>query len=297
MAPRIAANPIPYWLRGKVSAEGAKTFENLDPAFRDLAEIGFKAVKADVPEGMSTAAYLAWLDSYGLVPAVSLYNSTFDRTLPIAEDVERAKRFAAQQRQLGLDATMLCPIFVPERLGKPAVGANFDAGRLQNVIADIATVADALIAEGIRPLLHGHVGGWVETEYELRTVLDTLGPERLGFGPDTGHLTWCGMDPAVIISDYADRVGAIHLKDVFPDHIGKTEETVELSYGETAQTRRLWAEPGKGVVDLLGVVEAMPVDHAGDYMIEVDVPSIPSAYQSLKESYEWAVQNLRGVEI
>ena len=297
MAPRIAANPIPYWLRGKVSAEGAKTFENLDPAFRDLAEIGFKAVKADVPEGMSTAAYLAWLDSYGLVPAVSLYNSTFDRTLPIAEDVERAKRFAAQQRQLGLDATMLCPIFVPERLGKPAVGAESRRRPVAERHRRHVTVADALIAEGIRPLLHGHVGGWVETEYELRTVLDTLGPERLGFGPDTGHLTWCGMDPAVIISDYADRVGAIHLKDVFPDHIGKTEETVELSYGETAQTRRLWAEPGKGVVDLLGVVEAMPVDYAGDYMIEVDVPSVPSAYQSLKESYEWAVQNLRGVEI
>ncbi len=290
---RVAANPIPYWLKGTVTAEGAKTRENLDPAFRDLAEIGFSAVKADVPQGMTTGEYREWVGGYGLAPAVSLYNSTFDRSIPIEQDVEQAKRFAAQQLELGLDVTMLCPIFVPQRLAKPAVGAEFDEGRLQNVIEDIGTVADALGAEGVRPFLHGHTGGWVETEDELRRVLDTLGPQRIGFGPDTGHLTWCGMDPAAMIRDYADRVGAIHIKDVFPDHLGKTVQTQDLDYTSTTATRRLWAEPGKGVVDFDAVVAAMPDDYSGDFMIEVDVPSIPSVYDSLRESYDWAVSALR----
>ena len=46
---RIAANPIPYW------SKAGKTREVFDEAFRDFQEIGFTAVKADVPDGMSPA--------------------------------------------------------------------------------------------------------------------------------------------------------------------------------------------------------------------------------------------------
>ena len=290
MTVRVAANPIPYWLHG-VSFSG-KTRENLDPAFRDLAKIGFTSVKADVPEGMTVDEYKEWVGSYGLSPAVSLYNSTFDRTVPIEQDIEQAKQFAQQQLALGLDVTMVCPIFVPERIAKPAVGHAFDEGRFQNVIEDIAAVADALTAEGVRPVLHGHTGGWVETEEELRRVLDTLGAERIGFGPDTGHLTWCGIDPVKIVSDYSDRVGAIHIKDVFPDFLGRTVETQDQDYATISNSKRLWAEPGRGVVDLAGVIAAMPKDYTGDYMIEVDVPSIDSVYDSLVECYDWAAEAL-----
>ena len=44
---RIAANPIPYW------ATAGKTREVFEEAFRDFQEIGFTAVKADVPDGMT----------------------------------------------------------------------------------------------------------------------------------------------------------------------------------------------------------------------------------------------------
>ena len=48
--PRVAANPIPYWARdGKVD----KSKEVFDQAFADFAAIGFTAVKADIPDGMT----------------------------------------------------------------------------------------------------------------------------------------------------------------------------------------------------------------------------------------------------
>lgn len=52
---RIAANPIPYWLKG------GKTREVFEEAFRDFQEIGFTAVKADVPDGMTPTAYAHWI--------------------------------------------------------------------------------------------------------------------------------------------------------------------------------------------------------------------------------------------
>jgi inosose dehydratase len=65
-----------------------------------------------------------------------------------------------------------------------------------------------------------------------------------------------------------------------------------MSYEEVASTRRLWAEPGLGVVDFDAVLAAVPSDYDGDFMIEVDVPSVESVKESNRLSYEWAKSTL-----
>ena len=80
---RIAANPIPYW------PKAGKTREVFEEAFRDFQSIGFTAVKADVPEGMTPAEYADWIGGYGLAPALSLFSSPFDETVDMAAEVER----------------------------------------------------------------------------------------------------------------------------------------------------------------------------------------------------------------
>jgi len=67
--PRMAVNPIAYWLAGGVPDRTTRT---LGPAFTELAEIGYTAVKADVPDDMAAEDYLPWLASFGLEPALSL---------------------------------------------------------------------------------------------------------------------------------------------------------------------------------------------------------------------------------
>ena len=278
MSRRIAANPIPYW------AKAGKTKEVFDEAFRDFQEIGFTAVKADVPEGMTPSAYAEWICSYGLAPSLSLFNSTFE--LP---EIERAKRFAGDQVALGLDRTMVSSMSLPARLERPAVGADFDARRLDRAIDNVGTICRVLRAEGLWPLHHSHVGGVFETEHEITRLLDDLGPDVIGAGPDTGHLRWAGIDPAAFIARYADRLGGIHIKDCFPDHLGESG----LSYAEAAATKRLWAEPGLGVVDFDAVLAAIPDDYDGDFMIEVDEPSGESKKESHRVSYAWAARTLR----
>jgi inosose dehydratase len=285
MKARIAANPIPYWSRD------GKTREVFEEAFRDFAEIGFTAVKADVPDGMSPVEYQRWIDGYRLSPSLSLFNSPFDDTVDMAEEVERAKRFAATQVALGLDRTMISSMALPARMAEPAVGAGFDAARLARAIDNCGTVCRTLQAEGLRPLHHSHVGGVFETEDEIVRLLDDLGPDVIGFGPDTGHLRWAGIEPAPFIERYADRLGGIHIKDCFPDLLDPGSRT-GMSYHEVQKTKRLWAEPGLGVVDFAAVVAAIPDDYDGDFMIEVDEPSVESRLESHRISFEWARRNL-----
>lgn len=280
---RVAANPIPYW------AKDGKTREVFERAFADFAEIGYTAVKADVPEGMSAAEYRSWIDGYGLAPSLSLFSSPFDETVEIADVIENAKRFAATQVELGLDRTMISSMAVPARMARPAVGAGFDRDRLSLAIENCGVVCQVLQSEGLRPLHHSHVGGVFETGDEVSALLDELGPDVIGFGPDTGHLRWAGVDPAAMISKYADRIGGIHIKDVFGDYL---DPRPDKGYRELADSKRLWCEPGLGVVDFEAVLAALPDDYDGDFMIEIDEPSVESRYESHRMSFEWAATNL-----
>ena len=101
------------------------------------------------------------------------------------------------------------------RRAHPAVGHGFDPDRLEVVVDGIALCCAAMRDEGVTAALHPHVGGWVETEHELRAVLDGVGPDLLAFGPDTGHMSWAGMDVPAVLRDYADRIVGVHLKDTF----------------------------------------------------------------------------------
>ncbi|MDT4992704.1 MAG: inosose dehydratase [Actinoplanes sp.] len=284
---RLAVNPIAYWSRA------GKSREVFEEAFRDFQAIGFTAVKADVPDDMSAADYAKWISGYGLRPALSLFNSPFDETVDMAVEVDRARRFAGVQVALGLDRTMISSMALPARMAEPAVGAGFDAARLTRAIDNCGLICRTLLAEGLRPLHHSHVGGVFETETEIVRLLDDLGPDVIGFGPDTGHLRWAGIDPAPFLRRYADRLGGIHLKDCFGDLLAPADRA-GLSYGEVQATKRLWAEPGRGVVDLDAVLAAVPPGFDGDFMIEVDEPSMESKRESHQISYEWAQVALAG---
>jgi inosose dehydratase len=285
MKGRLAVNPIPYW------AAAGKTRDVFDQAFADFATIGYPAVKADVPDDMSAREYRSWISSYGLAPAISLFSSPFDETISITDEIERAKRFAAVQVELGLDRTMISSMSVPARMERPAVGAAFDPDRLKLAVENCGIICEVLQAEGLRPLHHSHVGGVFETEHEIVTLLDQLGPSVIGFGPDTGHLRWAGIEPAGFIERYADRLGGIHIKDVFADHLGPGPRPTG-SYQELTASKRLWCEPSLGVVDFDAVLRALPADYDGDFMIEVDEPSVDSRFESHRMSYEWAQQHL-----
>lgn len=277
---RVAVNPIQYW------AKVGRSREVLEQAFAELSAIGFTAVKADIPDGMTPAQYRTWLDGYGLAPAVSLFNSRFDETVDIAAETERAKRFAADQVELGLDRTMVSSASLPSRMERPAVGADFSRGRFDLAVENCGVICQVLAAEGLRPLHHSHVGGVFETEKEISGLLDTLGANVIGVGADTGHLRWAGVDPAAFLTRYADRVGALHLKDVYPDYLDG--RAGELTYREQADSKRLWAEPGLGVLDFDAVLAALPADYDGDFMIEVDEPSTATKAESHEISYAWA---------
>ncbi|MEV0382718.1 sugar phosphate isomerase/epimerase [Nonomuraea sp. NPDC050643] len=280
----IGINPLP-WLFGP----SGFTLEvaALRTAFAEVAETGFTAVQADLPEGLTPAGYRALLREYGLAPAPGYFHGAYDDSEAMPALLERARRHAGAQAELGMTEVFIASALAAERLATPAVGAAYDPERLDTVIDNLARTCEVITAEGLRPCLHPHVGTWIETETETRAVLDAIAPDLLAFGPDTGHLHWAGADPAALIARYRDRVGAAHIKDV---HTAVAAEGGD--YWEATFARHLWTEPGQGDVDLKAALAALPEDFAGWLVIEVDVPDHGTPKDSAALSRQWTLTHL-----
>ena len=281
---KIAVNPLPWVL-------GPDGF-NLSPAtvtaaVAGIADAGFTAMHADVPAGMSVAAYRTLLSDHGVRPAPGYFAGDFDAPAAGVPDLlDAARRHAGVQAELGLTEVFLASHLSPARIGAPAVGAGFDATRLELVIERIAAVAEVITAEGVTPCFHPHVGSWIETEHEVRALLDSVDASILSFGPDTGHLFWAGMNPAAVIADYAPRVRAVHLKDVHQLAAVRAREQGDDYMGATV-TEHVWTEPGRGDVDFGAVFATLPSSYEGWFVVEVDVPDLPTKEESTAQSARW----------
>jgi hypothetical protein len=148
----------------------------------------------------------------GFRPAPGYFGGFFDNSDDLAQTIEAAKQHAAKQAQLGLTEVMIAQHLSPQRIARPAVGADFDADRLSLVIENLVTVAQ-IIRE--------------KSRFE--------------------------------VSDYRQATGKNHV----------------------------WTELGRGDVDLVGVLKALPDAFEGWLVVEVDVPDLGTPAESTHASARW----------
>jgi inosose dehydratase len=284
---RVGLNPLPWVL----TANGFDlSVSVLRHAFGEISRTPFVGIHADPPADLDADGYRQLLAEFGLEPAPGYFSARFaDETTETL--VEAAKRHAAIQAALGNTEVFLADSTAPIRRGTPAVGADADPDRLQRVIDRIGAAAEAITAEGVRPALHPHVGTWVEIEPEVEAVLAGVPDTILGFGPDTGHLSWAGMDAVAVMARHADRIAAVHLKDVRLDQAAAARAAMVDYWGSTRGPYQVWTEPGRGDVDLLAAITTLPAGFAGWVIVEVDVPEAPTNLESTEISARWVADH------
>ena len=282
MTSRLAFNPLPWVL----TPDGfLLNRETLAAALRQLAGIGYTGLQADVPDGFSPTQYADLLSEYGFQPAPSYFGADFADTTGQLPRLERARAAADVQAALGLTEIFIAQNGTPARLAHPAVGAEPNEDRLARVADAMVAAADVFAAAGIQAAVHPHVGSWVETEAEVRGLLDRTAGSSLAFGPDTGHLAWAGADPAGLIRDYRDRVVGVHLKDVDTGAVTHAQQR-DASYREAVYELHVWTEPGRGSVAFPSIIELL-TDFDGWYVVEVDEPNLPTAVESSQCAYDY----------
>jgi inosose dehydratase len=284
---RLALNPIQWMATDDGWLDPSKAPET--PELLSLVKkAGFDGVMAAVPADWSPQQYAELVADTGLELAPGYVVCRSDgRDGKQDEVVESAVQVARQHAELGLDVVGLGMSMGQDapRVAHPAQGYDPQAERLDAVTELIARIAAAMVAEGVRPALHPHVGTWVETDSEGRAVLDAVSADQLGFLPDTGHLAWAGVDVRALISDYADRVPFVHVKDCRLS-VAQEGRAGDWDYKRIVRSG-LWVEPGRGELQLTEILGALGNDFDGWLMVEVDKPDIADPYESAVASATW----------
>ncbi|GAA3638723.1 sugar phosphate isomerase/epimerase [Kineosporia mesophila] len=280
---RLSINPLP-WILGDLAYHlDAGVVES---ALTDLKAVGYTALTVEMPAEMGVSEYGALFAKHGVNPAPGYFSGAFHDASAHAGLIEGIKRHAEAHAHFGLDQAFIAADLVPERIAAPAVGAGDYDGASAVIAEGMAEAAEAAAAIGVRYALHPHVGSLVEVESEVRAVLDRTAGGALGFGPDTGHLVWAGADPLSVIGDYADRVVALHVKDVDP-----VAREAALTAGDDYLTatlqRHVWTEPGRGQIDFTRVTDLLPDGWDGWTVVEVDVPNLPDRIASSRFALEY----------
>ncbi|MGW2330461.1 sugar phosphate isomerase/epimerase family protein [Streptomyces sp. NPDC001700] len=287
MAPRIALNPIQWMASDDGWLDPSKAPERKQ-LLSLIKQSGFDAVMAEVPADWTVDQYRAVLDEVGLTLAPGYFVCRSDgRDGNETTVVENATAVARQHAELGLTDIGLGLGMGKDmpRVAHPAQAYEADPSRVEAVTELIGKIADTMTAEGVRPNLHPHTGTWIETEEEGRSVLDAIPDTRLGFLPDTGHLAWAGSDVGAFIKDYAERIPFVHVKDCRLSVAAQGREG-DWGYQQTVLAG-LWAEPGRGELDLTGIIGNLPSTFDGWLMVEVDRPDITDPYESAVASARW----------
>jgi inosose dehydratase len=94
----------------------------------------------------------------------------------------------------------------------------------------------------------------------------------------------------VFVARHVDRVGAVHLKDIHLAALAESrrrgDDLITATYGH------LWAEPGRGDSDLVGLLDALGSGFSGWIVIEVDFFDLPTPEESLAASSAWVREAL-----
>ena len=150
----------------------------------------------------------------------------------------------------------------PDLSGRP----DLNGGHWRHLFAMLEQVDAIADGHGLRHTFHPHAGTVVETDAEVRRVLDG---SDVALCFDTGHLAIGGTDSLALAREAAGRIGHVHLKDVNP-HLAERVGSGAASFQQAVQ-QGLFPPLGRGGVPVKQVVAALEgAGYRGWYVLEQD---------------------------
>jgi len=222
----------------------SRDFPPWEDVFALLHDAGYTQVEGFGPLYENLDQTAAALDRHQLTMPTAHFALDLLEQNP-GRDVEIAKT-------LGINA-IYCPYLAPEL--RPTDAAGYVA-----LGARVEQAGQACVDAGL-------VYGWHNHDFEFQPLEDGTMPidhmfeggPTLGWQADLAWILRAGADPALYLPRYADRISAVHLKDIAPAGENTDEDG--------------WADVGQGTVDWHKLMPLVRQTSALYYIIEHDNPS------------------------
>lgn len=152
--------------------------------------------------------------------------------------------------------------------GRSAAVTRLDGQPYQALLTGLRQVAGIAIEHGLTPVLHPHVGSYIEFEDEIERVLTDTADDGLQLCIDTGHFAYAGVEPVRFLAEHRDRTPYLHFKDIDPVVHQKV-----LSDGIAffdAVSLGVFCPVGQGIVDFAALATELKSGFDGPGTIEQD---------------------------
>ncbi|WP_024806556.1 TIM barrel protein [Nocardia sp. BMG51109] len=262
---RIAAAPISW---GVCEVPGWGRVLDASTVLSEMAALGITATEFGPPGYLpeDPAAVRELLGAYRIAAVGGFLALPLHREPGRALEAVRtsAARFAATGAEV---------LVLAAATGAPGYDARppLSGYEWRTLVGAVSAARDIAAENGLRTVLHPHVGTHVETAAEVERF---LADSDLDLCLDTGHLLVGGADPVDLARRHGDRIGHIHLKDVRNALAAEIRGgTMEYS---RAVRRGLYAPLGEGDVDIEALVRHVrAAGYRGWYVIEQDTALAP----------------------
>ena len=123
---------------------------------------------------------------------------------------------------------------------------------------------------GMKSAAHPHVGGYLETDFEIDALLERTDPDLVGLCFDMAHISYGGGDPVAVLDKWRDRTWYLHIKEcngeVRDEVIGRGGDYYDgVSSG-------VFPELGQGTIDWQGINRILhEIDFDGWGTVEQDI--------------------------
>lgn len=197
--------------------------------------------------------------------------------LPIEEEgaldsmLQQVQTVGSLLASFGVSEIIIACNTVPERLEVAGfVAADGSQGwtdaQWQRAASALETVAAHCKERfNLKTVFHHHTGTYVETPAEVERIMELTDPELVGLCFDTGHYHFGGGDVVSATKQYAERIGYLHIKDVWPDKLEKVRR--ERIHMRQAWAMDIFAELGRGAIDFPAFFDALRTQSYQGWMI------------------------------
>ena len=143
---------------------------------------------------------------------------------------------------------------------------ELDEQAWRTLLSNLDRIGELATQEGVRAVLHPHVGTMVENPQEVQRVLEG---SSIALCLDTGHLLIGGTDPAELTRQAPERVAHVHFKDVDAAK-ARQVQSGRLTYTEAVR-EGMYRPLGQGDVDVEAIGQHLTRQgYDGWYVLEQD---------------------------
>jgi inosose dehydratase len=148
---------------------------------------------------------------------------------------------------------------------------------------------------GMKCAAHPHIGGYLETDFEIDALLERTDPNLVGLCFDMAHIAYGGGDPIAVLDKWRDRTWYLHIKEC-NGHVREEVTSRGGDYYDGVQSG-VFPELGQGTIDWHGINRILhEIDFDGwgtveqDILPEMDIDALASAKRNrafLREELNW----------